>query len=182
MDEAEFDGVIASAPRPEDRVAWFGALLAKEARTAVEIVGGSAIEIYLSSVDYVSQDVGLVGRKDRITPALRRWKFQPVEARSHRVYWFKEVVGLVDIVGAGDRSGLRPRQIETPYGPVQVSALEPLIVRRLMRARREKSDELFGQAVKLAKLGKLDWEYLEAMTSFEQTTALLKRLRKAVQK
>lgn len=182
MDAVEFDKIIASAPRPEDRIAWFGALLAKDSRADVEIVGGSAIEIYLSSADYISQDVDLVGRKDRIAPVLRRWKFRQVEGRSHREYWFKEAIGLVDIVGAGDRSGLRPRRVETPYGPVLVSAVEPLIVRRLMRAHREKSDELFGQAVRLAKQGKLDWEYIEAMASYEQATPLLKQLRKTVQK
>ena len=69
------------------------------------------------------------------------------------MYWFKKAIGLVDIVGAGDRSGLRARQVETPYGPVLVSAVEPLIVRRLTRAHREESDELYEQAVGLARKG-----------------------------
>ncbi|MGD0250186.1 MAG: hypothetical protein ABSB97_04790 [Thermoplasmata archaeon] len=181
MDATEFDKVLSSAPKPEDRIAWFGALLTKESRTKVEIVGGSAIELYLSSAEYISQDVDLVGRKDRITPTLRRWKFQPVEGRSHRVYWFKKAFGLVDIVGRGDRSGLRPRQLKTPYGPVLVSAIEPLIVRRLTRAYREKSNELYRQAVGLAKQGDLDWDYLEAMARYEGAIPLLKKLRKAVQ-
>lgn len=42
----------------------------------MEIVGGSTIEIHLSSAGHISQDVDVVGRKDRITPALRRSKFQ----------------------------------------------------------------------------------------------------------
>lgn len=180
MDATEFDKIIASATKPENRIAWFGALLAKESRTTVEIVGGSAVEIYLTSADYVSQDVDLVGRRARITPVLRHWKFQRVEGRSHRVYWIKKAIGLVDIVGAGDRSGLRPRQVETPYGPVLVSAVEPLIIRRLTRASRENSDELYEQAVRLAKQGKLDWEYLGAMAKYEGTTSLLMSLRKAV--
>lgn len=180
MDAAAFDKVIASARRPEDRIAWFGALLAKDSRDVVEIVGGSAIEIYLSSAEYVSQNVDLVARRSRIAPILRRWKFRKVEGRSHRVYWFKEAIGLVDVVGAGDRSGLRPRRVETPHGPVLVSALEPLIVRRLTRSQRENSDELFGQAVRLAKQGNLDWEYLETMARYEQTTPLLKRLKIAI--
>ncbi len=181
MDATEFDKIIVSAPKPEDRIAWFGALLAKESRTSVEIVGGSAIEIYLTSADYVSQDVDLVGRKDRIAPILRRWKFQRAEGRSHRVYWVKKTIGLVDIVGAGDRSGLRPRQVETPFGPVLVSAIEPLIIRRLTRASREHSDELYNQAVRLAKHGKLDWEYLETMSKYERVTSLLRSLRKTVE-
>jgi hypothetical protein len=182
MDAVEFDRIIASAPRPEDRISWFGALLAKDSRANVEIVGGSAIEIYLSSADYISQNVDLVGRKDRIVPVLRRWKFRQVVGRGHRVYWLKEAIGLVDIVGAGDRSGLRPRQVETPYGPVLVSAVEPLIVRRLIRARRENSDEFLGQAIRLAKQGELDRDYLEVMARYEQATPLLKRVRKAVRK
>jgi len=180
VDATRFDQIIASAPKPEDRIAWFGALLAKASRTEVEIVGGSAIEIYLSSATYISQDVDLVGRKDRMTPVLSRWKFRRVEGRSHRVYWVKKEIGLVDIVGAGDRSGLRPRKLETPYGPVLVAAVEPLIVRRLTRARREKSEELYRQAVKLAKHEKLDWEYLETMAMYEGVTPILQRVRKAV--
>ncbi len=182
MNAEEFDRIIASAPRPEDRIAWFGALLTKESRAEVEIVGGSAIEIYLSSSDYISQDVDLVGRKERIPPVLRRWKFRQLEGRSHRVYWFKKAIGLVDIVGAGDRSGLPPRRLETPYGPVLVSAVEPLMIRRLIRARRQRSDEFFGQAVRLAKRGRLDWEYLETMARYEQVAPLLKQLRHAVKK
>jgi hypothetical protein len=180
MDADKFDEIIASAPKPEDRIAWFGALLAKESRTDVEIVGGSAIEIYLSSDEYISQDVDLVGRKDRITPVLRRWRFQKVAGRSHRVYWFKKAIGLVDLVGAGDRSGLRPRQVVTPYGPILVSAVEALILRRLTRAHRERSNELFRQAVALSKQGNLDWEYLETMARYEGAGPLLKKLRKTV--
>lgn len=182
MEAAEFDEIIASAAKHEDRLAWFAALLAKEARARVEIVGGSAIEIYLSSADYISQDVDLVGARDRIAPVLRRWRFRQVEGRSRRVYWFKEAIGLVDIVAPGDRSGLRPRRLETPYGPLLVSAVEPLIARRLLRAHREKSDDLFGQAVRLAKGRKLDWEYLEAIAKYEGPTSLLKQLRKRVRK
>lgn len=180
MDASAFDRILASAPKPEDRIAWFGALLAKESRTSVEIVGGSAIEIYLTSADYVSQDIDLVGREDRVAPVLRRWKFQRIEGRSRRVYWVKKTLGLVDIVGTGDRSGLRPRRVETPYGPVLVSAVEPLIVRRLARASRENSDELYHQAVKLARQGPLDWEYLETMSRYEGAAPLLRSLRKRI--
>ncbi len=182
MEAVEFDRVIASAPNREDRIAWFGALLAKESQTRVEIVGGSAIEIYLSSSEYISQDVDLVGARDRIEPVLRRWDFRQVEGRSRRVYWLKKSIGLVDIVGAGDRSGLRPPRIETPYGPVWVSAVEPLITRRLSRAHRERSDALFGQAVRLAEGRKLDWEYLETLAKYEGAASLLKQLQKKVKK
>jgi hypothetical protein len=180
MDGKELDRVLKSAPTLEQRIAWFGALLARESRTDIEIVGGSAIEIYLSSANYVSQDIDLVGRKDLIGPVLGRWGFRQVEGRSHRAYWFKSLVGLVDVVGAGDRSGLRPRRMETPHGPVLVSAVEPLIIRRLMRAHREESNALYQQAIKLARHRDLDWEYLETMAEFEGVSALLTKLRKAL--
>lgn len=178
MDAVELNRILLSAPSREARIAWFGALLARETGTAVEIVGGSAVEIYLSSEEYVSEDVDVVGRKGRIAPVLRQWKFRQIVGRSQRVYWFRASIGLVDIVGAGDRSGLPPHEFETPFGPVSVSAVEPLIVRRLMRARRERSDVLFQQAVRLAKGRELDWEYLATMAKFEKSTPYLERLRK----
>jgi hypothetical protein len=180
MDGTEFDRVLSSAPTIEERIAWFGALLTRESKTDIEIVGGSAIEIYLSSAKYVSQDIDLVGPQTRIGTTLRKWGFRQIEGRSNRVYWFKPIIGLVDVVGAGDRSGLQPLRLETPYGPLLISAVEPLILRRLTRARRERSDDLFEQAVALAKRGNLDWEYLETMARFEGVNALLRKLRKAV--
>jgi len=177
----ELERVLAKAPTAESRIAWFGALLGKETGSAVEIVGGSAIQIYLSSDIYVSQDVDIVGRRDRIPRVLLRWGFEQVEGRSRRVYWHKSSIGLIDIVGPGDRSGLRPRELETPYGRVLVSAVEPLITRRLVRAQREHSAELFAQAIRLAKIGPVDWTYIEAVAKFERVTPILKRLRKALQ-
>ena len=98
------------------------------------------------------------------------------------MYWFKEAIGLINIVGAGNRSGLRPRVVQTPVGPVRVSAVEPLVVRCLVGAQREKSVELYGQALKLVRLGNLDWDYLEALTRYEGVASLWKKLRKTVQK
>ncbi len=181
MDAAAFDRIISSAPTSEDRLSWFGALLARESGTPVEIVGGSAIEIYLSSAIYVSQDVDLVGRKDSLARVLRRWKFRQVKGRSQRIYWLKSAIGLVDIVGPGDRSGLSPRRMKTPYGDVLLSAVEPLILTRLSRFAREHSDGLYRQAVRLAKGRPLDWDYLEAMARFEGISTLVGRLRKSAQ-
>ncbi len=180
MDEEEFDSALEKAPTPEDRLAWFGALLAREARTHVELVGGSAIEIYLTSTKYVSQDIDVVGKPMAITTVLRRWGFRKVQGRSQRAYWAKETIGLVDLVGPVDRSGLPPRQVETPFGPAALSALEPLIIRRLVRARREQSDELFEQAVGLARKSDLDWEYLRLEARYEEVGPSLERLRRAL--
>ena len=180
MDSAEFTREIRKARSPDDRVAWFGALLARDARKDVEVVGGSAIEIYLSSAVYVSQDVDLVGNRTAIEAALRRWEFRQVEGRSRRTYWTNELVGLVDLVGPVDRSGLPPREIATPHGPVTLSAPEPLIIRRLIRSNRENSEVLFRQAVALARLGNLDWEYLESEARYEKVEPRLKRLRQSL--
>jgi hypothetical protein len=182
MDAGEFDKVIASATTPEDRLTWFGALLSRECRDPVEIVGGSAIEIYLTSATYISQDVDLVGRKDLIARTLRRWRFRQVKGRSQRTYWLKPSIGLVDLVGPGDRSGLAPHRVETPFGPVLLGRVEPLIIGRLARAAREGSEELRRQAGLLAKVGGLDWEYLEAMARFEGVSPALRKLRRSARR
>ena len=178
MNAAEFDATIGHIGTPEQRLTWFAALLAREAGTYVEVVGGSAIEVYLSSSAYVSEDVGLVGDRRTIEDVLRRWHFREMHGRSQRSYWFKPAIGLVDLVGPVTRSGLPPSRFETPFGPALVSAVEPLIVRRLLRAQREHSAGLFRQAVALSRLGKIDWEYLEAEAKFERVGESLRRLRK----
>jgi hypothetical protein len=178
MDDTEFARAIRRAGSAEDRVAWFGALIARETGKAVEVVGGSAIEIYLSSSVYVSQGIDLVGDIADIERVLEKWGFRRVLGRSRRKYWADKSVGLVDIVGSTDRSGLAPRKVKTPYGPVLLSAPEPLIIRRLSRAVREKSGGLFRQAVSLARLGDLDWEYLESEARYERVEERLKELRK----
>jgi len=182
MDADEFAREIRKAKSIDDRVAWFGALLRRESGREVEVVGGSAVEIYLSSSVYVSQDIDLVGEREAIERTLRRWGFRQVEGRSHRVYWTDGFVGLVDIVGTADRYGLQPRKQSTPYGPVLLGAPEPLIIRRLQRAAREASEELFRQAVALAGLERLDWQYLESEARYEKVEPQLKRLREAVGK
>ena len=117
MDRAEFAREIRRAGSAEERAAWFGALIRKETGKPVEVVGGSAIEIYLSSSIYVSQDIDLVGDRTPIELVLTKWGFRQVDGRSHRKYWTDNYVGLVDLVGSADRSGLPPRKVETPFGP-----------------------------------------------------------------
>ncbi len=178
MDASELDACLARTRTAEERLAWFGALLAKEVGSHVELVGRSAIEIYLSSSAYVSQDVDIVGKKSRIGEVLRRWGFREVAGRSRRIYWYRKTVGLVDLVGAVARSGLPPRRVETPHGPILVSAVEPLIIRQLVRAAREPSTGLFRQALALGSLGDLDWEYLEVEAKYEKVVPSLRRLRR----
>jgi hypothetical protein len=180
MDAAEFGREIRKAPSESDRVAWFGALLRRDSQRDIEIVGDSAIEVYLTSATYVSQDIDLVGERLLIERVLRGWGFRQVEGRSHRVYWTDGFVGLVDIVGPSDRSGLPPREVPTPHGPALLSSPEPLIIRRLQRAVREKSTELFDEAVGLARMEHLDWQNLESEARYEKVEPQLERLRRIV--
>ncbi|MCI4325672.1 MAG: hypothetical protein L3K00_07340 [Thermoplasmata archaeon] len=178
MDATEFQDAIRGAPTPGERLAWFGALLARESKSRVEIVGDSAIEIRLSSDVYVSQDVDVVGNRNALAIVLRRWSFREVAGRSQRVYWFLPDIGLVDLVGTVARSGLPPDRMDTPFGPVWLSAVEPLIVRRLVRYQRERARPLYLQALLLAKSRPIDWEYLEAEANYEEAGPVLARLRR----
>jgi hypothetical protein len=120
----------------------------------------------------------LVGDVAHIERALEKSGFRQVQGRSHRKYWTDNLVGLVDVVGSADRSSLPPRNVTTPYGPVFLSAPEPLIIRRLSRSEREKSRELFRQAVSFARPGNLDWEYLESEARYEKVEEQLHEVRK----
>ncbi len=184
MDRKEFEQAIAKARTEDERLSWFGALLTRESNLAggLIIVGGSAIEIYLTSNKYVSMDIGVVGDKDAIAGALRRWGFRREEGRDRRIYWVKKGLGNVDLVGPRYRSGLPARTIATPYGDVLLGPIEHLIVRRLMRAGREHSTDFFRQAEVLAKQYKrgLDWEYIRAQAAYEKVLPLYDQLKEQV--
>jgi hypothetical protein len=181
MDELEFDQIVRRATTQEMRVAWFGALLSRATESAIVIVGGSAIQIYTEG-RYVSQDIDVVGPKGRISSTLRRWGFKHESGRSRRTYWVKRPVGLVDLVGTSLKSNLPIRTLQTPYGSVSLGPLEDLITRRLMRAGREQSKELFQEAVLLASRynDTLDWDYIQADAKYEHVTPLYEQLRKLV--
>ncbi|MGI0131316.1 MAG: hypothetical protein ACREEC_14390 [Thermoplasmata archaeon] len=182
MSEREFDRAMRKASEPYERVLWFGALLGKESGLddTLVVVGGFAIEVYTRG-EYVSEGVDVVGAKVRIVPVLRRWKFTSQLGRDHRTYWFKEPLGLVDLVGVGGRSG-PPPTVMTPHGPVQLGPVEDLIIRSLMRSEREHSVELFREAEILAHryTDSLDWDYLQAGAKHEHVLPLYRQLRRPV--
>jgi hypothetical protein len=184
MDRKEFELAIAKARTEDERLSWFGALLTRESKLEgrLIIVGGSAIEIYLTSSKYVSMDIDVVGDKGAISAVLRRWGFRRVPGRDRRVSWVKKGLGSVDPVGPTDRSGLPPRSISTPHGEVLLAPVEYLVVRRLMRAGRERSTELFRQAEVLAAQFKrsLDWEYTRSEAEHERVLPLYNQLRAQV--
>lgn len=182
MNQTEFEAALRTAKNEHDRIAWFGALLALESGlgSRVAVVGGSAIEVYLTSDKYTSSDIDVVGDKSAIIPVLRRWGFEQRIGRDQRVYWASESLGLVDLVGSKDKAGLAPRPYPTPYGEAFLGSIEALILRRLVRAPREESRELFEQAEALAVAfgDTLDWDYLTAEARYEKVDSLLEELRK----
>ncbi|MGB7124923.1 MAG: hypothetical protein WBE40_08750 [Thermoplasmata archaeon] len=182
MDRREFDAVMRKAESPDQRVAWFGALLTKESGVEVIIVGGSAIEVYTSG-EYVSHDIDVVGERDRLASVLRKWGFKQQEGRSSRTYWAKKPLGLVDLVGAHLKSDLATQTFQTPYGSVSLGPPEDLITRRLMRAGAERSTKLFQEAALIANRYKdrLDWEYIRLDAKYENVLPLYEQLRKLVQ-
>jgi hypothetical protein len=184
LDAEQFERAIDSAPSEAKRIAWFGALLARESGLGdrLVIVGGSAIEVYMTAEVYVSQDIDVVGDRVRIVPVLREWRFLEEEGRDRRTYWVKDGLGNVDLVGTTDRSGLPSRREPTPYGDVRISPVEYLIVRRLMRAGREHSEELFRQAEAMAAQYRrgLDWNYIRIHSKYEGVQPLYEQLRRQV--
>ena len=181
MDEREFDSLLRKAKTPDRRVAWFGALLAKESEVPVVIVGGSAIQVYTERA-YVSHDIDIVGDRSKLAAVLRRWGFHREKGRSSRIYWVKEPLGLVDLVGVRMKSGLSPQTVQTPYGSVNLGPPEDLITRRLMRAGAEQSTDLFQEAVLIAHRYRdvLDWGYIRADAQYERVLPLYEQLRKLV--
>lgn len=181
MDLAEFDEALGAQQSGRARIACFGALLAIESGLGprLVIVGGSAIEVYLTSDRYTSEDIDIVGEKSAILPVLARWGFRRHEGRDKRVYWAKPELGLVDLVGPIEKAGLPPRTYPTPYGESYLGPVEGLILRRLVRATREKSSELFQQAEALAVAfgDSIDWGYLTAEARYEKVSPLLRELR-----
>jgi hypothetical protein len=180
MNRREFESAISTAQSEEDRLAFFGALLSRESGLGnrLILVGESAIEIYLTAEIYTSQDIDIVGSKEAVAPALSKWGFLEETGRSRRVYWVKNGLGQVDVVGRSDRSGLPPRPWPTPFGDVMLGAVEFLVVRRLMRSARERSPELFRQAELLAirYQKNFDWDYVRAMAKSEKVLPLVQQV------
>ena len=180
MNEAEFDREISFAEDRATALSLFGSLLAKESglNERLVVVGGSAIQIYTEGW-YVSEDVDLVGDRTRIIPVLRRWGFVEREGRARRVYWFKESIGYVDLVGTEDRSGLPTQVVDSPSGPLRLAPVEALVIRRLVLHSRTGSEAYFEQAERLARLfpHSIDWEYVEVNAKYEKVLPVYRRLR-----
>jgi hypothetical protein len=173
ISKSQFDRAMRSEARFEDRVAAFGAMLAKASRLGdrLVIVGGSAISIYTSGV-YISKDIDIVGPRSRISPILRSWGFR-LDAKGERPYWIREDLGfLVDLTGRRRYIGLESHvtRIDTRFGPIRLAAVEDLVLRRLVFAKRDRRVENIDEAVLVFDQHRdgFDLDYLEGMVKYER--------------
>ena len=173
---------ILSEAAAEVRVAYFGALLAKEAGIDPDdmiVVGGSAIEIYTRG-GYASGDIDIVGPRSKILPALKGWGFE----RGDMQLWSNKTWGIfVDIrKDLSDYNGSRERTrlISTPFGGVRIEGVEDAMVRRLVSAKHWKQPDVFGHAMALAsaETDSIDWDYAEQYAERESVSDLLQELRR----
>lgn len=179
----EFEKAIRGARSPGERVAVLGALLARESRLGnkLVIVGGSALSVY-SAGAYVSKDIDIVGKRARLEPVLRRWGFERKQ-RGSRAYLVHDDLGiLVDVIDREDYVGLggSTRTETTAFGAVRIAAVEDLIIRRLIFAKRERSADLLNQASLLwARFGaELDTDYLGYHVTFEGVADAYREMRR----
>lgn len=155
--KGEVNRILAEAGSKQERITLLGALLARESRSRVIVVGGSAIEVYTRG-GYVSGDIDVVGERARLDPILASWGF----AKSAGLWIRRDREIAVDICGptyTGDVG--RTRTITTPYGAVRLAAPEDLLVKRLAEAQYWKVKEAVAIAALLyaAEHDDFDWEY-----------------------
>ncbi|MGI0133219.1 MAG: hypothetical protein ACREDK_09090 [Thermoplasmata archaeon] len=174
LSKREFDSAMATAAGPVEKVMVFGAVLARATRPGPVpvVVGGSAITV-ITGGWCVSGDIDVVGPSVRIVPVLQRWGFRLEPDPDGRRYGVRREFGLVvDVLHRASGSGRSGplRTFQTMYGPVRVSAIEDLIVRRLVFWQREGRTEYMDQAVMLrAKAGRrLDSGYIEGEIRYEK--------------
>lgn len=181
ISKRQFERALALTRSHGEKVALVGALLARDARLTdrLVVVGGSAISIYTQGA-YVSKDLDIVASARKLEPSLRRWGFHRAE-RGARTYWVRDDLGLlIDNIDRADYVGLNDatRVAETRSGPVRVAALEDLIVRRLVFAKRSRRRALLDQATLLwIRFGEdLDSEYMAYHARFEEVEDLFREV------
>lgn len=180
MSAERLSQIVAKAKAHDERNLWFGALLSKEAKTDIVIVGGSAIEVYTSG-KYVSADIDLVGERPSIIRALERWGFH----REGRLWSRPDLRLWVDPVGRDYTGDLRRlREVSTPYGSVRLASVEDLIAKRLIETKvwPRGGTELFDQAVALAAEyhDEIDWEYVTAVAGQDGAEDLVPEVRRRI--
>lgn len=155
MNAQELGRVLGKTRNRGERNLWLGALLAREARTDIVIVGGSAIEVYTRG-KFVSEDLDLAGERAAVVRALEDWGFR----REGRLWSRPDLRLWVDPVGQYYTGGARRLgEVSTPYGPVRLASVEDLIAKRLIeiKVRPGGGSALFDQAVALARSIRMTW-------------------------
>lgn len=178
-DRDAFERMVSRETNPGRRAALVGAWLARSSGAAVVVVGGSAISVYTDGL-YVSEDIDVVAPRSRLSGPLRRWGFR-FEERGSRGYWVHPRLRLlVDVINRSDYVGRTERlqTVVTPAGPVQIAAVEDLIIRRLIFAKRDRRRASFDQAALLwLRFGpSLDLDYLAYLARYEGVEDLLAAL------
>jgi hypothetical protein len=175
---------LAAAPDETTRRLFFAATLASAAGMRGEqfiVVGGSAIELYTSG-EYTSADIDIVAVDSKLVRSiLESWGFsragRGLESKALRLF-----VDLVKYPYTGSVARLRP--MGTPYGAVQVAAVEDLIVKRLLSTRFWKVAGDLEHAKMLAYqyYQSIDWVYLEEYARREEVLDIAQDLRAAARK
>lgn len=185
VSRAEVEQAVTSAKTSYERVLRIGALLSVATKEPAIIVGGSAIEVYLTG-SYVSGDIDVVvDRRSEAIKVVESWGF----VRAGRIWWHEDWKIEIDLLRSpytGSREHLQT--IQTPYGPVLLAAIEDLIVKRLAELKHwqnlpAREEDLMKQAELLAVeyAGRLDEGYLDALARRYDTADVLAALRRRVE-
>ena len=156
--------VVLATEDPTERKIRFMALLTSSLPKGLRrpvLVGGSAIEVYLDGT-LRTGDMDVVYSVKALKEVLTAWHF---ELGSGFRAWANDELGLaVDMVGE-DYSGSYEKvtTITTDYGPVIVTGIEDLIVKRLSSAKFWNVPADVDQAYLLARAhnDRIDWPYVE---------------------
>jgi hypothetical protein len=180
-DAIEAARILSDAPASL-RVAYFGALLAREAGIDPDemiVVGGSAIEIYTRG-GCASGDIDIVGPRRKLLPVLRSWGFEPGDMQMWSNKGWRISVDIRKELTLYNGSRERTRLITTPFGGVRIEGVEDAMVRRLVSAKHWKQPGDFGHALAVATAEKdnIDWGYAEQYARRELVEDLLTELRR----
>lgn len=182
MNAAELEALLRQAASASERILWLGALLQRESKQDVVIVGGSAIQVY-SNDTYVSGDVDIVGDRNKVIALLEQWGF----AKESRFWSHPRLDLLVDPVDSyynGDSRLLVT--VSTRFGPVRLASVEDLIAKRLVEVRvwARGGKELFDQALVLAAefYERIDWDYVVSVAKRDGAVDLVTELRQRADK
>lgn len=170
--------MLALEKDPARRTLYVTAMLSAEAKLkdrGLIVVGGSAIEIYTRGA-YVSDDIDVVGERERILQVLRSWGFK----KEGRIWYRKDWQVVFDVPSSEYHGDFyRTRVISTPYGSVRLAAVEDLLVSRLISCKYWRIPDDLDHAVLLASeyQDSIDWEYVEARARQEGVVGLLPDVR-----